>query len=85
MSLPSLAILRDTQEFESASKMVSGLAHDFNNLLLMISANAEFLAKSTPKDDPRHEDIAQIQYATERAADLTRQLLAFSCISKLKE
>jgi signal transduction histidine kinase len=83
--MPSLATLRDTQEFEAASQMVSVLAHDFNNLLMVISANAEFLAKSTPKGDPRRDDIDQIQYAADRAADLTRQLLAFSRMREPEE
>jgi signal transduction histidine kinase len=85
MSSPSLATLRHTQEFEAASQMVSGLAHDFNNLLMVISASAEFLAGSTPKDDARCNDIAQIQYAIDRAADLTRQLLAFSRTQEILE
>src|SRR5205814_878145 len=51
--------------------------HDFNNLLTAISGYAEFVQSELPADDPLREDMGEIERAAERAAQLTRQLLAF--------
>ncbi len=76
--------LQQSQRLESLGQLAGGVAHDFNNLLAVISNYAEFVAEEVAKDasqadwqSVRH-DVRQIQLAAERAADLTRQLLAFA-------
>ena len=54
------------------------VAHDFNNLLTVITSYTELLRAETSPDDPRDDDLAQIQRAADAATALTRQLLSFS-------
>jgi PAS domain S-box-containing protein len=72
------ADLRQALKMESVGRLAGGIAHDFNNLLSPILGYAEMLLLDFLPDDPRHEDLVEIQRAAERARDLTRQLLAFS-------
>jgi PAS domain S-box-containing protein len=70
--------LRQAQKMEAIGKLAGGIAHDFNNLLVAILGNAEILEMAT-QDSPRLFGMAkEIVFAAKRAADLTRQLLAFS-------
>lgn len=67
-----------SQRMESVGRLAGGVAHDFNNLLTVINASAELAMTELPPGSAVAEDLAQIRAAGERAADLTRQLLAFS-------
>jgi PAS domain S-box-containing protein len=70
--------LRQAQRLEVAGRLAGGVAHDFNNLLTVITSNGDLLLEEMDQDDPRREDVVEIRHAARRAADLTRQLLAFS-------
>jgi PAS domain S-box-containing protein len=70
--------LRTAQRLESVGRLAGGVAHDFNNLLTAILGSAHAIDESLGPDHPRREDVEEIRGAALRAADLTRQLLAFS-------
>ncbi len=66
------------QKMEAVGRLAGGIAHDFNNLLTVITSYSDLLLEDFGSDDPKREDVAQIRKASESAAALTRQLLAFS-------
>jgi signal transduction histidine kinase/CheY-like chemotaxis protein len=70
--------LAQAQRLESVGRLAGGIAHDFNNLMAVIIGNAGLATKELPENHPARSFIAEIASAGERAASLTRQLLAFS-------
>jgi len=70
---------RQAQKMEAVGRLAGGIAHDFNNLLTVIGASTDFLLQDLGTDASQlKSDVAEIRSATDRAAALTRQLLAFS-------
>ncbi|HEX7491944.1 MAG TPA: ATP-binding protein [Candidatus Limnocylindrales bacterium] len=72
------AQLSQAQRMEAVGRLAGGIAHDFNNILTAISGFAELAASELPGDHPVSSDLEQILKASDRAAALTRALLAFS-------
>ena len=69
--------LQQAQKMEAIGRLAGGIAHDFNNLVTAIRGFADLVADELPPSHPSQPDIDQIRLATDRAAELTSQLLAF--------
>jgi PAS domain S-box-containing protein len=70
--------LRQSQKMESIGRLAGGIAHDFNNLLTAIIGYSDLTIEALRENDPLQKNILEIRKASERAAELTHKLLAFS-------
>jgi PAS domain S-box-containing protein len=70
--------LLHTQKLESLGVLAGGIAHDFNNILMAIIGNADLAMMRLDKESPVTENLHQIEQAAARAADLAKQMLAYS-------
>ncbi|HKF43155.1 MAG TPA: ATP-binding protein [Thermoanaerobaculia bacterium] len=72
------------QKMEALGILAAGVAHDFNNLVTAILGYTDILTVRLPPESDLHEEVSQIRKATESAASLTRQLMAFARRQKLE-
>ncbi len=69
--------LRQSQKMEAIGRFAGGIAHDFNNMITAVAGYTQMVRESLAADDPRRASLDEVLRASERAASLTRQLLAF--------
>ena len=72
------AQLMQSQKMESVGRLAGGVAHDFNNMLSVIVGHAELVLRKTDPHLPLYDNLQSILDASQRSADLTRQLLTFA-------
>jgi two-component system, cell cycle sensor histidine kinase and response regulator CckA len=70
--------LRRAERMQAAGKLAGGVAHEVNNMMTGVIGFSEFLLRSLDPSDPRRADVEEVIKAGTRAADVTRQLLAFT-------
>lgn len=70
--------LFQARKMEAVGRLAGGIAHEFNNLMTVIIANAHLAKNKIPAESPAREELEEIRHSGERAAELTRQLLAFA-------
>lgn len=82
IELPSQQVIdqqfMQSQKIQAVGQLASGIAHDFNNLLTAMIGFCDLLLRRYTSDDPSYDDVVQIKQNASRAANLVRQLLAFS-------
>jgi signal transduction histidine kinase/CheY-like chemotaxis protein len=76
--------LRQAEKLEAVGRLAGGIAHDFNNLMAIVMTRVALLERRIPDGDPMRDELAHILAASERASNLTRQLLAFSRVQVLR-
>jgi PAS domain S-box-containing protein len=77
--------LRQAQKMQAVGQLAGGIAHDFNNLLTVIAGQVQLALAELPDGDPLRNRLDEVEKAADRAAKLTRQLLAFARIRTLED
>jgi two-component system, cell cycle sensor histidine kinase and response regulator CckA len=70
--------LREAQKLEMLRAVAAGVAHDFNNLLAVIMGHAGLLEQTLPEDSPERESLHKIRNATQRGAELCKQMMVYA-------